>query len=77
MSTDDQTSNKPRAQRSARRAPTVPAPPSNQVKLPGTVGSTKPRRAIALLDGWTENGDADEDRRAYEALVEEIERLRA
>ncbi len=53
------------------------APPSNQVRLPGTVGSTKPERAIALLEKWAEEGDAEEDRRAYEAVLEEVERARS
>lgn len=50
--------------------------PSNQVILPGTVGSTQPERAIALLEKWAEEGDAEEDRAAYEAVFEEIERTR-
>ena len=50
--------------------------PSNQVTLPGTVGSMKPERAIALMAEWAEEGSAEEDRAAYEAVLEEIERAR-
>ena len=70
----DQTGKTPRSHRAARR---VQPSPANQVALSGTVGSTKPDLALALLRGWAEEGDAAEDRRAYEALTEEIERLRS
>ena len=57
----------------AKRSDTVP---SNQVTLPGTTGSMKPERALALLKEWRDEGDADEDRAAYEAVLEEVERAR-
>ena len=61
----------------AGRAKRSDVVPSNQVTLPGTVGSMKPERAIALLEKWRDEGDADEDRAAYEAVLEEIERARS
>jgi hypothetical protein len=48
-----------------------------EVRLPGTLGETQPARAIALLTKWSEEGDAEEDRRAYEAIREETERARS
>ena len=57
----------------AKRSDVVP---SNQVTLPGTVGTTKAERAIALMAKWAEEGSAEEDRAAYEAVLEEIERAR-
>ena len=60
----------------AARAKRSDVVPSNQVSLPGTVGSTKPERAIALMAKWAEEGSAEEDRAAYEAVLEEIERAR-
>ena len=48
----------------------------NEGRLPGTVGVMKPDRAIALLEKWRLEGDEKEDREAYEAVREEIERAR-
>lgn len=61
----------------ARRAKRSDSIPSNEVTLPGTIGKMNPERAIALLKEWRDEGDAEEDRAAYEAVLEEIERVRS
>jgi hypothetical protein len=53
------------------------AVPSNQVHLPGTVGATRPERAIALIEQWAEEGAVGEDRAAARAVRDAIERARS
>lgn len=50
---------------------------SNEVHLPGTVGATDPDRAVTLMQKWADEGNVEEDRRACEAVLEEVERARS
>ena len=54
-----------------------PSPSVQHERPPGTVGAMDPERGVALLQRWRDEGDAEEDRRAHEAVREEVERARS